>query len=258
MKISIVTPVLNGARFIRKTIESVLSQKGDFEIEYIIKDGGSTDQTLAILDEFQQCPSLHVIPQKDDGLYDAINQGFKHATGDIGCWINADDYYEPGAFQTVVDAFQTHPDQQWLFGDCDIVNASSKEIRKFITWYKGVLAALGSYHILTCENYVNQPACFWRMRLWQCVGGLDATYKYAADYALWLNMATCAGMPMRIQHTLAHFRRCGDSLSDTQFTQQFQEELYIAKQFCCPMAYAIHRFNTFKIISVYKLLNFLA
>ncbi|HEY4500327.1 MAG TPA: glycosyltransferase, partial [Candidatus Paceibacterota bacterium] len=99
MKFSIVTPVYNGQAHIRETIESVLSQEGDFEIEYFIMDGGSTDATVEIVLEYaSRDKRVSVFSEKDSGMYDAVNKGFFKATGDVYAYINSDDVYEPGAF----------------------------------------------------------------------------------------------------------------------------------------------------------------
>lgn len=254
MKISVITPVLNGVRFLRKTIESVLSQKGDFEVEYIIKDGGSIDGTLEVIQEFTNSPSLHLISKKDSSLYDAINQGFEYATGDIGCWINADDYYEPNAFQNVVEIFSESHRNKWTYGHCGIVNGQDVEHRKFITWYKNTLGKVYSYNLLLCENYINQPATFWKMDLWKSVGGLDLKYPIAADYHLWLKFAQYADA-IPLPKKLANFRRCGESISDTQFELQFRDELAAAKNFCNAIHYSLHAFNSWKTITAYKILR---
>ena len=107
MKISIVTPVRNGKRFIRQTVESVLNQQGEFELEYIVCDGQSTDGTLEILAEYPECT---VISRKDGGPFHAINYGMDLASGDIGAWLNADDIYLPGTLAKVARCFQEHPE----------------------------------------------------------------------------------------------------------------------------------------------------
>lgn len=235
MKISVITPVLNGEKYIRRTIESVLSQTGSFEIEYIIKDGGSTDKTLSIVREYVDRCIL--IVDRDASLTQAIQQGFSQATGDVLCWINADDYYESGAFQRVVDAFNAYPDCQWCYGLCRIVDAQNKVIRKWITWYKNFLGWYYSYHILLCENYINQPAVFWRHNLWKSVKGMQSAYKLAFDYELWLKMGQLS-KAIPIHAYLAHFRRDHYSLSDRYFQQQFKEEITIASFY----GNKIHRF----------------
>lgn len=253
MKISIVTPVLNVVRFVRETIESVLSQEGDFEIEYVIRDGGSTDGTLDILNEYADHPAVRIISEKDESHYDAINKGINACDGDIACWINADDAYEPGALQTAAEAFRRQPDRQWLYAGCDIIDAEGREIRKPITRYKQLLGWRYSYHMLLCENYVNQPATFWTMDLWRKVNGLSLQYPIAADYHLWLKFANHS-KAIACPQKLAHFRRYGESISDTQFEDQFQEELDIVRPFANPMQRLIHRFNCWKIVTVYRLM----
>ena len=101
--ITVVTPVLNGARFIRRTIESVLAQEGNFTLEYIICDGGSTDATIDIVREYgERC---WFIQRSDSGPADAINYAMGRAQGAIGCWLGADDLLSPGALNRVVEAF---------------------------------------------------------------------------------------------------------------------------------------------------------
>ena len=254
MKISVITPVLNGVRYLRNTVESVLSQAGNFELEYIIKDGGSIDGTLELLKEYSDSPLVTVISQKDQSLYEAINQGFGYATGDIGCWINADDYYEPHALQKAILAFEKHPEMHWLYGGCSIVDADGIERRHSITRYKKMIGWIYSYNMLLCENYINQPATFWEMDLWRQVGGIDLRYQIAADYHLWLKFAQKS--PAIVLHEkLANFRRCGASISEIQFEQQFREELAVARPFCNYLSYAIHFFNCWKITTAYKIIG---
>lgn len=254
MKISVITPVLNCKRFLRQTIESVLVQTGDFELEYIIKDGGSDDGSQVILEEYAKHSSVTVISKKDGSLYDAINQGFELATGDIGCWINADDFYDLGAFQKVVLGFKQHPERQWLYGRCNIVDDVGSEIRAPITLYKNLIGWYYVYRMLLCENYLNQPATFWKMDLWRKVGALSTKYRIAADYHLWLKFAQ-KSKAIALHQNLAHFRRCGESISDNQFQSQFKEELEIAKLYCGSITYALHQLNYWKTITSYKLLS---
>lgn len=246
--------MLNGERFLRKTIDSVLAQTGDFELEYIIKDGGSIDGTRAILEEYAKYPAVTVISKKDKSLYDAINQGFELATGDIGCWINADDVYELGAFQKMIAGFKRNPKRQWIYGRCDIIDDKDNEIRKPISGYKNMIGWFYSYNTLLSENYISQPSTFWKMDLWHKVGGLSIEYRIAADYHLWLKFAQVS-KAIAFHQNLAHFRRCGESISDNQFERQFQEELEIARIFCGTITYKIHQFNCWKIIAAYKLLS---
>jgi glycosyltransferase involved in cell wall biosynthesis len=238
MKISIITACLNSKRYIRQTIESVLSQKGDFELEYIIRDGCSTDGTLDILEEYKD--KCIIISQKDGSPQEAINSGMNMANGDIGAWLNADDIYLPGALQAVVETFQNNPKKQWCYGRCNIINENDLEIRKPITWYKNLIGGIYSKNILLCENYINQPSTFWKMNLWQQVSGnLDTKYKAAWDYELWLKMANSSNA-IPIRKLLSSFRRHNDSISENHFEKQFYEELEISKQYGIIIHYYIH------------------
>jgi glycosyltransferase involved in cell wall biosynthesis len=126
--ISIVTPCYNAGRYIEETIRSVLYQEGDFKIDYIIIDGGSTDETLAIIRKYKdlmesrrcclRCNDVRLdfISERDEGMYDALGKGFERTTGDIIAYINADDYYLPHAFSTVVEIFDKFPEVDWLTG----------------------------------------------------------------------------------------------------------------------------------------------
>src|SRR3972149_9380721 len=100
MKVSVITPSYNQGKYIEHTIQSVLKQKGDFELEYLIMDGGSTDGTLEIFKKYYG--QLHWISEKDRGQSPAVNKGFCMASGDIIGWLNSDDMYEAGALQKVM------------------------------------------------------------------------------------------------------------------------------------------------------------
>jgi len=114
MKISIITPSFNHARFIRRTIDSVLSQTGDFELEYRVLDGASTDGTVEILKSYGD--RLQWRSEADNGQVDAINKGLRTATGDIVGWVNSDDTLLPGALARVAAAFRAHPEAEWVHG----------------------------------------------------------------------------------------------------------------------------------------------
>ena len=252
MKISVITPVLNGERFIRRTVESILSQTGPFELEYIVRDGCSTDGTLAILAEYGD--RIKVVSRKDGSPQEAINAGLAMATGDIGAWLNADDVYEPGALAQVAKTFEAKPQCRWLYGRCRIIDANDNEMRKAVTLYKNMLGFFHSWNVLLCENYINQPATFWRMDLWREMGGLNSSYKAAWDYELWLKMSSIA-KPEPLHELLASFRRHPGSISESFTERQFREELAIARERGGRLHYAIHAFNFWKITAAYKLLN---
>jgi len=125
LKISIVTPSFNQGQYIASAIESVLSQQYA-SFEHIIVDNCSTDNTASILKSF---PHLKVICGKDQGQSDALNKGFKMATGDIVGWLNADDKYLGGSLQHASQAFIDHPDYDLVYGDYRFVDVNGHLIR---------------------------------------------------------------------------------------------------------------------------------
>ena len=253
MKISIITPCLNSRKYIRQTIESVLSQEGDFELEYIIRDGCSTDGTLEILEEYKD--RCIIISEKDGSPQEAINNGINMATGDITAWLNADDFYLPGTLQAVTNAFKKSPKKKWCYGRCNIINGNNQEIRKPITWYKNILGFSYSRNILLCENFINQPATFWTKELWNSVSnGLNTKYKAAWDYELWLKMANYS-KAVPIRELLSSFRRHNESISENHFKKQFNEELGISKQYGNKLHYTLHLILIKFRIFIYKILS---
>ena len=246
MRVSVVTPVsprLKSTRHLEQTVQSVLSQEGNFELEYLIRDGGSTNATLDFLRNLDgRCI---VVSERDGSPQRAINNGMAAATGDVGCWLSADDVLEPGALAAVAAAFEKRPDLGWLYGGCSIIDTDGKEIRRAVTLYKEKIGWFYSRHILLCENYINQPSTFWRMALWRKVGGIDESYKFAFDYELWLRMAQHSPA-LRLDRRLASFRRHPDSISENSFNVQFLEELDIGRRY----GSFIHRISHRSLIAI--------
>jgi len=179
MKISIITPTLNHARFIEDTILSVLQQ--DYkDYEHIVIDGGSTDGTVEILRKYSH---LKWISEKDSGQSAAINKGFKMATGDILTWINSDDWYEKGAFTAVADYFRDHSDCFFVYGDQTDVD----EYKNIIGTRTGDTMSLRS--LLKNPDVVRQPDCFWRKEVTDTVGHLNETLHLVMDYEYFLRIA---------------------------------------------------------------------
>lgn len=223
MKFSIITPTYNTASHLAETIESVLSQAGNFDIEYIVMDGGSTDNTIEILKKYDQAIKLDVYPiqcnsltfswysEKDKGMYDAINHGFAKASGDIYAWINADDTYVPDAFQKIADTFATFPEVSWIKGITSNIEEDEILIRKGgVLIYEQTLLACGVYG--RQAYFVEQDSVFWRADLWKRVGDIPTEYRLAGDYFLWIQFAQYTPL-WSLNASVSHFRKSAGQLS---------------------------------------------
>lgn len=179
-KISIVTPSYNQAGFLEATIKSVLGQQYP-NLEYIIIDGGSSDGSIEIIKKYEK--ELHYwVSEPDGGIYNALNKGFAKSSGEIMGWINSDDMYHPNSFYSLAEIFSKFEKVQWVEGATTFydeysrtIAASSPPGRSFVDFL------LGNY------RWIQQESTFWRKELWFKSGGkLDESYKYAADFDLWV------------------------------------------------------------------------
>ncbi len=220
LRISLVTPSLNQGQFLERTIQSVLAQTGDFELEYLVLDGGSTDESLAILRRYEG--RLRWWSERDRGQADAINKGFRRTTGEVVGWLNSDDVLAPGALAHVAAVFQGRPDAQWLHGRCDIIDAADRVIRRPVTAYKDWCCRHYSYRRLLTVNFISQMAVFWRRALFERLGYLDDSLHHVFDYDLWLRLGKHWD-PVYVPAPLARFRWHHASKSGSDFANQLAE-----------------------------------
>lgn len=223
MKISVITPNYNGERFLEETIRSVTAQKNEVDLEYIVVDGKSSDKSPDIIRKYSDSIAC-VISEKDTGPANAINKGLKRATGDIVCWLNADDRFYPDALKRVVEVMSANPDKALCFGHCPIVNERGEEIRAGITRFKEFFFPLSSRFTIQCINYISQPAMFFRRTAFEKAGPLREDWKCAWDYDFILRLWRQGGAIWVKNPPLATFRWHEGSLSGQHFRAQFKEE----------------------------------
>lgn len=252
MKLSIVTPSFNQRTFLERTARSILGQRGNFELEWIVIDGGSTDGSVELLRSMAD-PRLHLTSEPDRGQSHAINKGLARAGGDVVAWLNSDDLYADGALAAVAEAFAAHPEAQWLIGRCDVIDDQDREIRPAVTRYKDRTLRRYAYRRLLRENFISQPAVFWRRSFGQQVGPLDESLHYTMDYDLWLRMGKVAE-PLFVDRVLAHFRMHRGSKSGQVNRRQFDEGYEVAARYFDgdTTSRLIHRFNVEKIVWAYR------
>ncbi|KKQ71363.1 MAG: Glycosyl transferase family 2 [Candidatus Shapirobacteria bacterium GW2011_GWE1_38_92] len=261
MKFSIVTPSFNQSQFITQTIDSVISQKGSFDIEYFVMDGGSTDNTVEILKEYEMLLNNNSRikffwqSKKDKGQSDAINQGFQKATGDILAFINSDDYYQPDVFQKIATQFSQNPHRHWLTGYSHIVDENDRLIQKPITQYKNFWLNNYSYSTLLILNYISQPSTFFTKKIFNQIGKFNEKLNYTMDYDYWLKIGKNS-QPIILKKYLSSFRLHSSSKSKTHYKKQFSEDFSTTQIYS--QNYLIlffHRFHNFLITQVYKIIK---
>ena len=226
MRFNIVTPVLNGEKFINETILSVVSQTGPFSIRYHIQDGVSTDSTIKLLADWQNrlandfpinCAGIKFSfsSEPDRGLYDAVNRGFAACgDSDLMAWINADDRYEPGAFVTVAEIFDKHSDIDWVTGRPTVINEAGGmlHISPIVPFPRTAIAA-GIFEGRFARPFIQQEGTFWRPGLWEKTGGLNANFRFAGDFDLWRRFAIQSDLVI-VDTILGCFRKRAGQLTN--------------------------------------------
>jgi glycosyltransferase involved in cell wall biosynthesis len=195
--VSIITPSYNQGHYLTHTIHSILSQ--DYpRLEYIIVDGGSSDNSVEVIQQYADRLAWWV-SEPDQGHADALNKGFAHATGQVLAWLNSDDTYQPGAIRAAVEFLVAHPEVSMVYSDANLVDEQGKYLGRFPAQQTDYARMLSGF------VHIPQATTFFWSHLWQQVGPLDLTLKYAFDYDLWVRLAKIAPL-VYIPQVWANFR----------------------------------------------------
>lgn len=178
MKVTIITPSFNQGKYIEKTINSVLSQN-ILDLEYIVMDGGSTDETIDILHKYSD--KIIWKSEKDRGQTDAVNKGIRKSTGDIIGWLNSDDIYYPNAINKVLDVFSKNPQINVVYGNAYHIDKEDKVIEEYYT-------EDFDYERLKEVCFICQPSLFFRKQVIEKYGYLDDSLQFCMDYDYWLRV----------------------------------------------------------------------
>jgi glycosyltransferase involved in cell wall biosynthesis len=216
--VSIITPSFNQGYYLEETVRSVLAQEYP-NIEYLIVDGGSTDQSIEIIRNYENHLAWWV-SEKDQGQTDAINKGFARARGSFFAWINSDDTYLPGAISEAVSFLVAHPDVGMVYGDANLIDENGKLLGRFP-------ARQTNYKKLR-RGYVHIPqqAAFFRADLWHKIGPLDPSFYFAMDYDLWVRIAKVSTLKY-LPQLWANFRLHGQGKTKTSDDRCFPEMLRV-------------------------------
>lgn len=250
--ISIITPSFNQSHFIKETIESVLNQNYP-NLEYIVMDGGSTDDTVKILKSYGK--KINWVSKKDNGQTDAINTGIKKSSGEIIAYLNSDDVMLPNTLHTVAEEFMNNPETMWLTGDYFIIDANGKKMQSFVANYKKFLRKYPNKTILSIANYIIQPSTFWRRSLTNEIGLFREELSYVMDFEYW--MRTITKYPLKVlPNHFSLFRIHGDSKGGALYEKQFAEEHQIVVEYVKnPIIRVLHKLHATLIVLAYKLIK---
>lgn len=196
--ISIVTPSFNQGDFIERTINSVLHQRYP-ALEYIIQDGGSTDNTSQVINKHKKWLK-HWESKPDNGQAHAINLGFQHAHGEIMGYLNSDDMLLPGALEYIAKFFEDNPRVDVVYGHRILVDEFDYEIGRWVL-------PPHDNEVLSWADYIPQETLFWRRRIWKRIGSqLDESFQFAMDWDMILRFRDAGAKFARLPRFLGAFR----------------------------------------------------
>lgn len=238
-KISIVTASYNQGQFIEETILSVLNQNYP-NLEYIIIDGGSTDNSVEIIKKYEQ-HLTYWVSEKDKGQANAINKGLQLCTGEIFNWLNSDDYLEPGALFKIAEAF----------ADAEVQMLAGK-VRNFSTTEEEIIPnqQLSAEGLMCWEPGVKfvQPGVWMRKELLAQSGGIDEQFHYAFDWDLYIRYMYHFPQVKELDELLVHFR-----LHENSKTQSLRDRFTIEERKIIEKIYALEGYPLLKDTCLYKI-----
>ena len=238
--VSVITPSFNQGEFIEETIQSVLSQDY-FNKEYIVVDGGSTDNTLEILKKYSD--KIRWISESDNGQADAVNKGFKMAKGEIVGWLNSDDTYCPGAVRKAVAAFLMNPANIMVYGNAYYINREGLRTGRYPS---GPFV----HHRLAEACFICQPTVFLKSEVLKKIGLLDTSLQTCMDFDYWIRIGKKFD-PSKISYLskefLANSRMYGENKSLGKSEKHYSEIMetvkkhfgYVSIRWLCGYIYAV-------------------
>lgn len=216
-KISILTPSYNQGQYLDECLDSVLSQRYE-NIELIVIDGGSTDESIKVLKKYDQ-HLAHWVSEKDKGQSDAINKGLKKASGEIINWLNSDDYLAPNSLKIINERFQ-NPETNIFSGTSNIVRDG-----EILKQSKGLDIYNGNLEKTIAWARIDQPETFWRRSALYKIGNINPNLHYVMDRDIWVRYLLNFGINFieQSEDLIANFR-LHDASKTVDQSSAFNEE----------------------------------
>lgn len=246
--VSIITPSYNQGEFIEELILSIKNQSYK-NVEHIIIDNNSTDNTIDILKKYKNAYNMRWISENDSGMYMAINKGLYKAKGDILAYLNTDDLYFPWTVSVIVEYFNNHPEIELVYGDA--VNINIDTDKKSL-----ILCPCFDYLFLIRKNFIPQPTVFFRKVILKKIGFFNENMKLVGDYEYWLRAGYRCKIS-KINEVLAIDRIHSKSQRQKKIKQLFKEENYIKEIFMTQnriKKYLITKIDIFRYFLIKRIL----
>lgn len=222
-RISIITASYNQGKYIEETLRSVLLQ-GYSNLEFMVLDGGSTDDSIAIIEKYEPWLSSFVIDRAAD-YSTRLRMGLERSTGSIQAWLNTDDTYEPGTLARVARFFAAYPDTAFANGDVYFIDQDSRRTQRYfaMAMNRTITGSMGWHR---CP----QPGCFWTKWAYEQTGGVDTSFRFAMDRELYLRLSIVGRCRRLPGPAIASFRQHSEARSSTQLQLWARENwMLIAK-----------------------------
>jgi len=251
-KISVITPSFNQGHLIKETIDSVLNQNYP-NLEFIVMDGGSTDDTVKILKKYKG--KLSFISKKDKGQADAINKGIKKSSGEILTYLNSDDVMLPNTLNIVAEYFKENKNALWITGDYFIIDEKGNKIQSFVANYKRFLRKFPYFNVLAVANFIIQPSTFFRRKLIKELGYFDKSLDLCMDYDFWMRIIKQHPLHVLPNH-FSLFRIHSLSKGGIQYKKQFAQEHQVLTRYTDnPLLIFLHKIHASLIVLVYRIIK---
>lgn len=218
--VTVAVPSFRQGRFLDQALSSIFAQ--DVPVEVFVMDGGSADETLAVLSRWTG-RLAGWRSHADGGQSEAINEGIARGRAPYVCWLNSDDWLLPHGLLRLLAALEGAPDAAFAYGRTwDWVEAAGRQRRSLVLPF--------SEWLMARVNVISQPGTLMRRSAWEAVGGVDARLHMAMDYDLWWRLYRHAGSPVRVPEMVAVNRVYGQTKTNMQRRRHYQEAMAVVRQ----------------------------